>query len=132
VNVPATFYKRRNIRTGGLALENIFCSPSRTRTPDRGREAARKQFSARLEDGLLVVDARSRLPYEIRPVQKLFERRENPGSVVPLGEPSVTPTLDQLLLKRMPLAKRCETIEPADREPTATDMVRSQRRPNQT
>src|ERR1700751_2820262 len=69
----------------GLALENIFARQQELERQIAGRESGTQTILGAMEDGLLVVDARSRITLMNPTFQKMFELRE-PAVGVPLVE----------------------------------------------
>src|SRR5215471_21857628 len=79
----------------GLALENIFARQEELERQIAGRESGTQTILGAMQDGLLVVDARSRVTLMNPTFQQLFELRE-PAVDVPLIEAVRHATLDQL------------------------------------
>jgi two-component system, OmpR family, phosphate regulon sensor histidine kinase PhoR len=93
----------------GLALENIFARQQELELQIEGRESGTQTILGAMEDGLLVVDARSRVTLMNPTFQKLFELRD-PAVGVPLVEAVRHATLDQLITETLLTgeAMRCE------------------------
>jgi two-component system phosphate regulon sensor histidine kinase PhoR len=93
----------------GLALENIFTRQQELELQIAGRESGTQTILSAMEDGLLVVDARSRITLMNPTFQKLFELRD-PAVGVPLVEAVRHATLDQLITETLLTgeAMRCE------------------------
>ncbi|HET6886320.1 MAG TPA: ATP-binding protein [Candidatus Udaeobacter sp.] len=84
----------------GLALENIFARQQELELQIAGRESGTQTILAAMEDGLLVVDARSHVTLMNPTFQKLFELRD-PAVGVPLVEAVRHATLDQLVAETL-------------------------------
>jgi two-component system phosphate regulon sensor histidine kinase PhoR len=84
----------------GLALENVFARQQELELQIAGRESGTQTILGAMEDGLLVVDARSRVTLMNRTFQKLFELRD-PAVGVPLVEAVRHATLDQLIAETL-------------------------------
>ena len=84
----------------GLALENIFARQQELELQIAGRESGTQTILGAMEDGLLVVDARSRVTLMNPTFQKLFELRD-PAVGVPLVEAVRHATLDQLVTETL-------------------------------
>jgi two-component system, OmpR family, phosphate regulon sensor histidine kinase PhoR len=84
----------------GLALENIFARQQELELQIAGRESGTQTILGAMEDGLLVVDARSRVTLMNPTFQKLFELRD-PAVDVPLVEAVRHATLDQLVAETL-------------------------------
>jgi two-component system, OmpR family, phosphate regulon sensor histidine kinase PhoR len=84
----------------GLALENIFARLQELELQIAGRESGTQTILAAMEDGLLVVDARSHVTLMNPTFQKLFELRD-PAVGVPLVEAVRHATLDQLVAETL-------------------------------
>jgi two-component system, OmpR family, phosphate regulon sensor histidine kinase PhoR len=84
----------------GLALENIFARQQELELQIAGRESGTQTILGAMEDGLLVVDARSRVTLMNPTFQKLFELRD-PAVDVPLVEAVRHATLDQLIAETL-------------------------------
>ncbi|HET9366812.1 MAG TPA: ATP-binding protein [Candidatus Udaeobacter sp.] len=84
----------------GLALENIFARQQELELQIAGRESGTQTILGAMEDGLLVVDARSRVTLMNPTFQKLFELRD-PAVGVPLVEAVRHATLDQLVAETL-------------------------------
>jgi len=84
----------------GLALENIFARQQELELQIAGRESGTQTILGAMEDGLLVVDARSRVTLMNPTFQKLFELRD-PAVDVPLVEAVRHATLDQLVTETL-------------------------------
>ena len=98
----------------GLALETIFARQQELERQIAGRESGTQTILGAMEDGLLVVDARSRITLMNPTFQKLFELRD-PAVGVPLVEAVRHATLDQLI------AETLETGEAMRSELSVTD-----------
>ena len=84
----------------GLALENIFARQEELEHQIAGRESGTQTILGAMQDGLLVVDARSRIMLMNRPFEKLFELRD-PAVGVPLLEAVRHATLDELIVEAL-------------------------------
>jgi len=84
----------------GLALENIFARQQELELQIAGRESGTQTILGAMEDGLLVVDARSNVTLMNPTFQKLFELRD-PAVGVPLVEAVRHATLDQLVAETL-------------------------------
>ena len=84
----------------GLALENIFARQQELEHQIAGRESGTQTILGAMQDGLLVVDARSRIMLMNRPFEKLFELRD-PAVGVPLIEAVRHATLDELIAETL-------------------------------
>lgn len=84
----------------GLALENIFARQQELEHQIAGRESGTQTILGAMQDGLLVVDARSRIMLMNRPFEKLFELRD-PAVGVPLIEAVRHATLDELIVETL-------------------------------
>ena len=84
----------------GLALENIFARQQELEHQIAGRESGTQTILGAMQDGLLVVDARSRIMLMNRPFEKLFELR-HPAVGVPLIEAVRHATLDELIVETL-------------------------------
>jgi two-component system phosphate regulon sensor histidine kinase PhoR len=84
----------------GLALENIFARQQELELQIAGRESGTQTILGAMEDGLLVVDARSRVTLMNPTFQKLFELRDSAVGV-PLVEAVRHATLDQLVAETL-------------------------------
>ena len=84
----------------GLALENIFARQQELELQIAGRESGTQTILGAMEDGLLVVDARSRVTLTNPTFQKLFELRDS-AMGVPLVEAVRHATLDQLVAETL-------------------------------
>ena len=84
----------------GLALENIFARQQELELQIAGRESGTQTILGAMEDGLLVVDARSRVTLMNPTFQKLFELRDAAVGV-PLVEAVRHATLDQLVAETL-------------------------------
>ena len=84
----------------GLALENIFARQQELELQIAGRESGTQTILGAMEDGLLVVDARSHVTLMNPTFQKLFELRD-PAVGVPLVEAVRHATLDQLVAETL-------------------------------
>lgn len=84
----------------GLALENIFARQQELERQIAGRESGTQTILGAMQDGLLVVDARSRIMLMNQPFEKLFELRD-PAVGVPLIEAVRHATLDELIAETL-------------------------------
>jgi two-component system phosphate regulon sensor histidine kinase PhoR len=84
----------------GLELETIFAHHQELERQIAGRESGTQTILGAMEDGLLVVDARSRITLLNPTFQKLFELRD-PAVGVPLVEAVRHATLDQLIAEAL-------------------------------
>ena len=84
----------------GLALETIFAHRQELERQIAGRESGTQTILGAMQDGLLVVDARSRIMLMNRPFEKLFELRD-PAVGVPLIEAVRHATLDELIVETL-------------------------------
>jgi two-component system phosphate regulon sensor histidine kinase PhoR len=84
----------------GLALENIFARQQELEHKIAGRESGTQTILAAMQDGLLVVDARSRITLMNPTFQQLFELRD-PVIDVPLVEAVRYATLDELVAETL-------------------------------
>jgi len=84
----------------GLALETIFAQRQELERQIAGRESGTQTILGAMQDGLLVVDARSRIMLMNRPFEKLFELRD-PAVGVPLIEAVRHATLDELIVETL-------------------------------
>jgi two-component system phosphate regulon sensor histidine kinase PhoR len=84
----------------GLALETIFAHRQELERQIAGRESGTQTILGAMQDGLLVVDARSRIVLMNRPFEKLFELRD-PAVGVPLIEAVRHATLDELIVETL-------------------------------
>jgi two-component system phosphate regulon sensor histidine kinase PhoR len=84
----------------GLALENIFARQQELEHQIAGRESGTQTILAAMQDGLLVVDARSRIILMNPTFQQLFELRD-PVVDVPLVEAVRYATLDELVAETL-------------------------------
>jgi two-component system phosphate regulon sensor histidine kinase PhoR len=84
----------------GLALETIFARQQELELQIAGRESGTQTILSAMEDGVLVVDARSRVTLMNPTFRKLFELR-NPAVGVPLVEAVRHATLDQLVTETL-------------------------------
>jgi two-component system, OmpR family, phosphate regulon sensor histidine kinase PhoR len=80
----------------GLALETIFAHRQELERQIAGRESGTQTILGAMQDGLLVVDARSRIMLMNQPFEKLFELRDAAVGV-PLIEAVRHATLDELI-----------------------------------
>src|SRR6266487_2609607 len=80
----------------GLALETIFARQQELERQIAGRESGTQTILGAMEDGVLVVDARSGITLMNSSFQKLFDLRD-PAVGVPLVEAVRHATLDQLV-----------------------------------
>jgi two-component system, OmpR family, phosphate regulon sensor histidine kinase PhoR len=84
----------------GLALETIFARQQELEHQIAGRESDTQTILGAMEDGVLVVDARSRITLMNATFQKLFDLRD-PTVGVPLVEAVRHATLDQLVAETL-------------------------------
>ena len=98
----------------GLALETISAHQQELERQIAGRESGTQTILGAMEDGVLVVDARSRITLMNSTFQKLFDLRD-PAVDVPLVEVVRHATLDQLI------AETLETGEATRSELSVTD-----------
>jgi two-component system phosphate regulon sensor histidine kinase PhoR len=84
----------------GLALENIFARQQELERQIAGRESGTQTILGAMQDGLLVVDARSRIMLMNQPFEKLFELRDSAVGV-PLIEVVRHATLDELIAETL-------------------------------
>lgn len=84
----------------GLALETIFARQQELERQIAGRESDTQTILGAMEDGVLVVDARSRITLMNATFQKLFDLRD-PTVGVPLVEAVRHATLDQLVAETL-------------------------------
>jgi two-component system, OmpR family, phosphate regulon sensor histidine kinase PhoR len=98
----------------GLALETIFARQRDLERQIAGRESDTQTILGAMEDGVLVVDARSLITLMNSTFQKLFDLRD-PAVGVPLVEAVRHATLDQLI------AETLETGEAMRSELSITD-----------
>ena len=84
----------------GLALETIFARQQELERQIAGRESDTQTILGAMEDGVLVVDARSRITLMNPTFQKLFDLRD-PAVDVPLVEAVRHATLDQLVAETL-------------------------------
>jgi two-component system, OmpR family, phosphate regulon sensor histidine kinase PhoR len=84
----------------GLALENIFARQQELEGRIAGRESGTQTILGAMQDGLLVVDARSRITLMNPTFQELFELHD-PAVDVPLIEAVRHATLDQLVAETL-------------------------------
>src|SRR4030095_2013711 len=84
----------------GLALENIFARQQELEHQIASRESGTQTILGAMEDGLLVVDARSHIALVNPTFEKLFELRD-PAAGVPLVEVVRHATLDQLIAETL-------------------------------
>ena len=84
----------------GLELETIFAHHQELERQIARRESGTQTILGAMEDGLLVVDARSRITLLNPTFQKLFELRD-PAVGVPLVEAVRHATLDQLIAEAL-------------------------------
>ena len=84
----------------GLSLENIFARQQELERQIAGRESGTQTILGAMQDGLLVVDARSRIMLMNQPFEKLFELRD-PAVGVPLIEAVRHATLDELIAETL-------------------------------
>ena len=98
----------------GLALETIFARQQELEHQIASRESDTETILGAMEDGVLVVDARSRITLINSTFKTLFELRD-PAVGVPLVEAVRHATLDQLI------AETLETGEPIRSELSVAD-----------
>jgi two-component system phosphate regulon sensor histidine kinase PhoR len=84
----------------GLALETIFARQQEFERQIAGRESDTQTILGAMEDGVLVVDARSRITLMNSTFQRLFDLRD-PAAGVPLVEAVRHATLDQLIAETL-------------------------------
>ncbi len=84
----------------GLALEAIFARQRELERQIAGRESDTQTILGAMEDGVLVVDARSRITLVNSTFQRLFDLRD-PVVGVPLVEAVRHATLDQLVVETL-------------------------------
>ena len=84
----------------GLALETIFARQQELERQIAGRESGTQTILGAMEDGVLVVDARSRITLTNPTFQKMFELPD-PAVGVPLVEAVRRATLDQLIAETL-------------------------------
>ena len=84
----------------GLALETISAHQQELERRIAGRESGTQTILGAMEDGVLVVDARSRITLMNPTFEKLFELRD-PAVDVPLVEAVRHATLDQLIAEAL-------------------------------
>ena len=84
----------------GLALETISAHQQELGRQIAGRESGTQAILGAMEDGVLVVDARSRITLMNSTFQKLFDLRD-PAVDVPLVEAVRHATLDQLIAETL-------------------------------
>jgi two-component system, OmpR family, phosphate regulon sensor histidine kinase PhoR len=84
----------------GLALETIFARQQELKRQIAGRESDTQTILGAMEDGVLVVDARSHITLMNSSFQKLFDLRD-PAVGVPLVEAIRHATLDQLVAETL-------------------------------
>jgi two-component system phosphate regulon sensor histidine kinase PhoR len=84
----------------GLALEAIFARQQELERQIAGRESGTQTILGAMEDGVLVVDARSHITLMNPTFQKMFELRD-PGVGIPLVEAVRHATLDQLIAETL-------------------------------
>ena len=84
----------------GLALETISAHQQELERLIAGRESGTQTILGAMEDGVLVVDARSRITLMNPTFEKLFELRD-PAVDVPLVEAVRHATLDQLIAEAL-------------------------------
>jgi two-component system phosphate regulon sensor histidine kinase PhoR len=84
----------------GLALETVFARQRELERQIAGRESNTQTILGAMEDGVLVVDARSRVTLMNSTFQKLFDLREAAVGV-PLVEAVRHATLDQLIAETL-------------------------------
>jgi two-component system phosphate regulon sensor histidine kinase PhoR len=84
----------------GLSLENIFARQQELERQIAGRESGTQTILGAMQDGLLVVDARSRIMLMNQPFERLFELRD-PVVGVPLIEAVRHATLDELIAETL-------------------------------
>ena len=84
----------------GLALETIFARQQELERQIAGRESDTQTILGAMQDGVLVVDARSRITLMNSTFQRLFDLRD-PAVGVPLVEAIRHATLDQLIAETL-------------------------------
>ena len=84
----------------GLALETIFAQRQELERQIAGRESGTQTILGAMQDGLLVVDARSRIMLMNQPFEKLFELRDAAVGVA-LIEAVRHATLDELITETL-------------------------------
>jgi len=84
----------------GLALETIFARQQELERQIAGRESDTQTILGAMQDGVLVVDARSRITLMNPTFQKLFDLRD-PAVGIPLVEAVRHATLDQLVAETL-------------------------------
>ena len=84
----------------GLALETIFARQQELERQIAGRESGTQTILGAMQDGVLVVDARSRITLMNPTFQKLFDLRD-PAVGIPLVEAVRHATLDQLVAETL-------------------------------
>jgi two-component system phosphate regulon sensor histidine kinase PhoR len=84
----------------GLALETIFAQRQDLERQIAGRESGTQTILGAMQDGLLVVDGRSRIMLMNQPFEKLFELRDAAVGV-PLIEAVRHATLDELIAETL-------------------------------
>jgi len=92
----------------GLALENISASQQELERQIAGRESDTQTILGAMEDGVLVVDARSRITRMNPTFEHLFDLRD-PAVGVPLVEAVRHATLDQLLAETLETGEAMRT-----------------------
>jgi two-component system phosphate regulon sensor histidine kinase PhoR len=88
----------------GLALETIFARQQDLERQIAGRESDTQTILSAMEDGVLVVDARSRITLMNPTFQKLFDVRD-PVVGAPLVEAVRHATLDQLIAETLEIGE---------------------------
>jgi two-component system, OmpR family, phosphate regulon sensor histidine kinase PhoR len=99
---PSTFLINggKNPHRIGLELENIFARQQELERQIAGRESGTQTILGAMQDGVLVVDARSRITLMNPTFKKLFDLRGPPVGV-PLVEAVRHATLDQLIAETL-------------------------------
>jgi two-component system phosphate regulon sensor histidine kinase PhoR len=99
---PSTFLVNGGVgpHRVGLALETIFARQQELERQIAGRESDTQTILGAMADGVLVVDARSRITLMNPTFQKLFDLRD-PAVGVPLVEAVRHATLDQLVAETL-------------------------------
>ncbi len=92
----------------GLALETIFARQQEFERQIAGRESDTQTILGAMEDGVLVVDARSRITLMNSTFQRLFDLRD-PAAGVPLVEAVRHATLDQLIAETLKTGETMRT-----------------------
>lgn len=103
---PSTFLVNggANPQRVGLALENVFARQEELERQIAGGESGTQTILGAMQDGLLVVDARSRITLMNPTFEKLFGLRD-PVVGLPLVEAVRDATLDQLIAETLRTGK---------------------------